>query len=153
MSPRPRKEKGPPPLEDLPSPLRMAIVKLMAKDNLDINEAYEKAANLIDINSPEFDKAVKKEGLRLYKQKFMREVNTARTTIKYNQDSKLAQERREGFDEGYAKGRDDHLVYYYCNVCRKRMDIYPNSAEHHKLVKYMYDHGWGHSSCHEKQKR
>jgi hypothetical protein len=37
----------------------MAVVRLMVKENLDVEEAYDKAANLIDINSREFTKAVK----------------------------------------------------------------------------------------------
>ena len=59
--PRKKSEKGPPPIEDLPESLRKALVRLMAKYNLDIAEAYEKLAAISDSNSRKFDEAVDKK--------------------------------------------------------------------------------------------
>jgi hypothetical protein len=64
--PRKKSEKGPPHIEDLPESLRKALVRLMAKYNLDIEEAYEKLAVLADINSREFDAAVDKKSNSFY---------------------------------------------------------------------------------------
>jgi hypothetical protein len=152
MTPRPRKEKGPLSLEALPSKPRMAIVKLMAKDNIDVEEAYEKAANLIDINSPQFTKEVEKEALRLHKSRFMKAVNAARVTMNVNQRQKLDKTYQEGHEAGYVQGRNDFQVYYYCDVCRKRIDIFPNSPSHQAVVDYMFEKKWGHNDCHNNKR-
>jgi len=153
MTPRPSKEPGPPPLESLPSRLRMAIVKLMAKDNLDVEEAYDKAANLIDSNGRLFEESVEKEAQRLYKSRLMREVNAARVTIQTKADDRVRGSYNEWYNDGYLKGKADHQIYYFCSICKKRMDIALGGDDHKALIQYMYDHGWGHNECHQKQRR
>jgi hypothetical protein len=51
--------------------------------------------------------------------------------------------------EGYNQAIEDYQIWYYCAVCRKRIDIDPNSDSHKAIIGYMKEHGWGHASCHE----
>ena len=50
--------------------------------------------------------------------------------------------------EGYNQAVEDYEIWYYCAVCRKRIDMSPNSASHKAMIGYMKEHGWGHASCH-----
>lgn len=50
---------------------------------------------------------------------------------------------------GYEQGRKDHQIWYYCDTCRQRMDVTPNSECHKAMIDYMKEHGWGHKSCHK----
>ena len=49
---------------------------------------------------------------------------------------------------GYEQARKDHQIWYYCDTCRQRMDVAPNSECHKAMIDYMKEHGWGHTSCH-----
>ena len=51
--------------------------------------------------------------------------------------------------EGYDLAMKDYQIWYYCAVCRKRIDIDPNDDSHKAMIGYMKEHGWGHASCHE----
>jgi hypothetical protein len=42
----------------------------------------------------------------------------------------------------------DNQIWYYCAVCRERIDMKPNSDSHKAMIGYMKEHGWAHSSCH-----
>ena len=150
--PRKKTEKGPPPLEELPETLRMATVRLMARYNLDIKEAYEKLAVLADINSREFDTAVAKKSERLFKSRLMTQMNAARVSINRTANARLDDKYFEGYDDGYTQSKNDHAIYYYCKVCQKPIYIVPNGEDHKAVVQYMHDHGWGHKSCHDKKK-
>ncbi len=150
---RPKAIKGPPPLEDLPEPLRRAIVRLMAKYNLDTVEAYGKLAVLADQNSREFDAAVKKKAERLYKSRLMTQMNSARVSINRTANARLDEKYREGVNDGYAQGKNEHAIYYCCKVCGKPVYLTPNSDAHQAVVDAMHKLGWGHKACHEKNKR
>ncbi len=150
--PRTKAKKGPPLLEDLPEPLRKALVRIMVKYNLDIEDAYDKLAVLADSNSPKFDAAVKKESNRLYKSRLMTQMNAARVSINRTANARLAGKYTEGYDDGYAQSKNDHAIYYYCAVCEKPLYITPNSESHQAVVTLMHKGGWGHQSCHEKRK-
>ena len=50
--------------------------------------------------------------------------------------------------EGYNQAAEDYEIWYYCAVCRKRIDISPNGNDHKAMIGFMKDHGWGHASCH-----
>lgn len=52
--------------------------------------------------------------------------------------------RRAGYDEG----KRDHQIWYYCAMCRQRIDVVPNSESHKAMIGYMREHGWGHRECH-----
>jgi hypothetical protein len=149
--PRTKKSKGPLPLEDLPGARRMALVRLMARYNIDLDEAYEKLAVLADQNSRIFDEAVKKRAESLYKSRAMTQMNAARVSINKKANAKLQSRYDEGYDDGYVKGRDEHAIYYYCNECQKPLYIQPNSEAHQAVVDAMYERGWGHADCHNKK--
>ncbi len=75
------------------------------------------------------------------------------TLIKENLDLQEDEHRKawsKGYGEGYDKGRREHRVWYFCAICRKRIDLIPNSSSHHAVVKYMEEHGWGHKECHDR---
>jgi len=50
--------------------------------------------------------------------------------------------------EGYEQAAKDYQIFYYCAVCRKRIDMSPNGNDHKAMIGYMKEHGWGHASCH-----
>jgi hypothetical protein len=124
----------------------------MAKYNIDIDEAYDKLAVLADQNSREFDTAVEKKAERLYKSRLMTQMNSARVSINRTANARLTDKYREGINDGYTQGKNEHAVYYCCKVCGKPMYITPNSKEHQAVVDAMYKLGWGHGTCHEKNK-
>ena len=129
----------------------MAVVRLMAKYGLDVEAAYEKLAILSDINSREFDEAVRKRSESLYKSRLMGQMNAARASINGSANAQLKANYDRGYGDGYAKGKEDHQIYYYCNVCEKPIYIAPNSQEHHVVVNIMYEKRWGHQACHGKE--
>jgi hypothetical protein len=49
---------------------------------------------------------------------------------------------------GYDQALKEYQIWYYCAVCRKRMDMEPDSDSHKAMIGYMREHGWGHTSCH-----
>ncbi len=53
-------------------------------------------------------------------------------------------------DQGYKQAVEDWQVWYYCAVCRQRIDMEPNSDSHKAMIGYMKEHRWGHASCHER---
>jgi len=52
------------------------------------------------------------------------------------------------WDEGCNQAIEDYQIWYYCAVCRERIDMEPNSDSHKAMIGYMKEHGWGHASCH-----
>ncbi|GAH00260.1 unnamed protein product [marine sediment metagenome] len=50
--------------------------------------------------------------------------------------------------EGYNQATEEYQIWYYCAVCRKRIDVEPNSDSHKAIIGYMKEHGWAHASCH-----
>ena len=57
--------------------------------------------------------------------------------------------KETAWSEGYDQAEKDCQIWYFCAVCRKRMDIDPNSNSHKAIIGYMKEHGWGHASCHK----
>ena len=57
--------------------------------------------------------------------------------------------KETAWGEGYDQAEKDHQIWYYCNVCGKRMEMSPNDDAHKAMIGYMEEHGWGHVSCHE----
>jgi len=56
--------------------------------------------------------------------------------------------KEKAYDEGYNQAVEDWQIWYYCAVCRKRIDMSPNDNDHKAMIGFMKDHGWGHASCH-----
>jgi len=54
----------------------------------------------------------------------------------------------KAWDEGHAQAMDEYQIWYYCSVCRGRIDVEPNSDSHKAMIGYMKEHGWAHASCH-----
>ena len=50
--------------------------------------------------------------------------------------------------EAYDQAKKNYQIWYYCAVCRKRIEMLPNSDSHKAIIGYMKEHGWAHSSCH-----
>jgi len=44
--------------------------------------------------------------------------------------------------EGYDRAKKDCQIWYYCAVCRERIDMEPNSDSHKAMIGYMEEHGW-----------
>ena len=61
--------------------------------------------------------------------------------------------RNEGLEQGYDEAMNDYQIWYYCDVCGERIDMFPNDEDHKAMIQYMREHGWGHTECHEKRKR
>jgi len=64
----------------IPMELYFTIIRLQGIEELDFFEACKRAAALIEGEGEKFHRRVKVEANRLYKSRFMRELNTARKT-------------------------------------------------------------------------
>ena len=49
---------------------------------------------------------------------------------------------------GYDQALKKHQIWYYCAVCRERINMEPNSDSHKAMIGYMSEHRWRHKSCH-----
>jgi len=58
----------------------------------------------------------------------------------------------KGFNDGYNKAALEWKVFYFCKVCGEMIYITPTSDSHEALVKYMDEHGWGHTKCHDNKR-
>ena len=67
--------------------------------------------------------------------------------------SKIKKARDEGHKQGYDQAKKEHQIWYHCDTCQERININPNSESHKAIIQYMKEHEWGHSNCHEKQKK
>lgn len=54
----------------------------------------------------------------------------------------------EVWGKGYDEGEKENQIWYYCAVCSERINVEPGSDSHKAVIKYMKEHGWGHSACH-----
>lgn len=129
---------------EIPRALYMAIVRLQAAENLDWKDACIRAAELIDVNSQEFKRRVELEAQRLYKQRFMTELNKARETI-----------RKKAWEEGaeWVRRNEDNFRIP-CSICGKPM--YFSSRDENwerkvKLILYQAFKNWRHTSCGKRQ--
>jgi len=129
----------------LPKAFYLAMIRIQAEKGLDWNEACIFAAELIDSSSARFKREVEKEARRLYNGELMRQMNTARETIKGNA-------YESGYSSGYEEGKNEGTAWYFCSVCGKRIDITPNGKAHASLIEYMRSAGWGHSNCLQKDR-
>ena len=56
--------------------------------------------------------------------------------------------KETAWNEGYDEAEKEYQIWYFCAVCRERIDMEPNSDSHKAMIGYMREHGWGHASCH-----
>jgi hypothetical protein len=147
----PKKKKSIPALEDFPKPLRMGIARVMAKVDLDYTEALDRAALLIDSNSRVFEKEVNREAERRYKNRFMTQMNKARSTIMQNVEDRVENSYWQGYKAGQKKVKKEYGIWFHCIVCNEPIYITPNAEPHRLLNEYLRSRKWGHKSCHEKR--
>lgn len=62
-------------------------------------------------------------------------------------------EYSNAYSLGYYEGTEDSEIWFYCNICGKKVLILPNSESHKAIIKYMKEHGWGHKTCHEESSK
>ena len=133
--------------------LQRAIIRLQAAEDLEWEEACVKAAELIDSNREKFKQAVNSAANRIYKSRFMTEINKAKDTWHtkgYNEGFNDGE--TVGRAEGLKEGKKEYQIWYYCNICSKRINVKPYSKSHLAIMKMMRQAGWGHAPCHAKAK-
>jgi hypothetical protein len=125
---------------EIPKELYMAIVKLQAAEELDWEGACMRGAKLIDANSAEFKRMIELEAQRLYKQRFMKELNKARETITNNAWKSGAQWVR--------RHQDNFRVP--CSICREPLYFSSSDSNWESEIKpTLYDafKNWYHVRC------
>ena len=55
----------------------------------------------------------------------------------------------KNYSDAYEKGKEQHRIWIFCNVCGKAIYILPNSNDHKAIIEYMKENRWGHPNCHE----
>lgn len=83
----------------IPWALHMAVVRLQGAEELDYDEAGIRAVTLIEEGSEKFRKAVRVEANRLYKRRFIGELNKARRSW-----------HQKGYIKGFADGKAANQV-------------------------------------------
>jgi len=128
----------------IPWSLHMAIVRLQGEEELDYREACARAAVLIEVNGSEFEVAVRVEANRLYKSRFLGEVNKAKNTWmrKGYDDGK-----RDGKAEGFLIASEDFLIRYPCSACGLDVILRPGNPDTEAAVEFLKSRGWGHPGC------
>ena len=125
---------------EIPKALYMAIVRLQAAESLDWEDACVRAAELIDANSKEFKRLVMLEAQRLYKRRFMKELNKAGETIRSNAWEAGA---------GWVRRNEDNFRVP-CSICGKPMYFSSNDSNWESKVKptlYQAFKNWCHTRC------
>ena len=56
----------------------------------------------------------------------------------------------ERYRKGYAEAERLYKVTYSCSVCGKTLTV-TSGDEKEAIKKYIPEHGWGHSTCHERK--
>jgi flagellar biosynthesis/type III secretory pathway protein FliH len=141
------KKRSIPPLEDLPKSFRMAVVRVMAKFNLDYVEAFERAAILVDVNSRAYEIEVVREAESRYNSRFMSQLNKGRATIERNLQERLDAAYNNGYNTGYNKAKSEFRIFFNCPACGQPADITPNSDAHLAINEFLRSRGWRHSAC------
>ena len=54
-----------------------------------------------------------------------------------------------GYTKGYAEAECLYKVTYPCSICNKMLTV-TGVDEKEAIKKYMQEHNWGHSACHER---
>lgn len=112
----------------IPEELEMAITRLRARENLSWQEACNRASMIL----ADFEQAVESGAQRIYKSRFMTEMNKARRSI---------------FNQGYMKGVEEYRVWFFCAKCGGEITLKPKSKAHYDVIKYLREKGWKHAQC------
>ena len=120
----------------VPWELYIAIVRLQAEEELDFKSACARAGSLLDEKGKKFVEEVQKEANRVYKRRFLGEMNKAKGSwIEYG--------RNEGFSEAESRFK----IECSCAICGKPMLLVPYSDMTKAAVKHLESTGWRHSNC------
>ena len=49
--------------------------------------------------------------------------------------------------EGYNQAIEEWQIWYYCNVCKKKAFVEPNSTDHKRIIGFAKQNYWAHESC------
>lgn len=130
--------------KSIPWALHMAIVKLQGAEELEYDEACVRAAALIEEGGEKYKEAVSSEANRLYKSRFMGELNKARNTL-------YQRGHTDGFREGKMEGIDEGIktyqIKYPCPRCDGDMILRPGNEDTSDAIEYLKSKGWRHSQC------
>ena len=55
--------------------------------------------------------------------------------------------REEATREGYSQAIREWQIWYYCNVCKKKVTVKPNSVDHKRIIGFAKQNYWAHESC------
>ena len=48
---------------------------------------------------------------------------------------------------GYDQGKREHQIWYFCDVCGKRINMSPGGNDHKAMIGFMKERGWQHDEC------
>jgi flagellar biosynthesis/type III secretory pathway protein FliH len=133
----------------IPWELHIALIKLQGRLESTYEEACNKASQLLDVNSIEFEKAVAAETRNIEKSQVMSKVNKSRKTWT---DKGYKKGYGEGHRQGHNKGVAEYKITYPCSVCGEKLVMIPDNKDHVAMKKMMINGGWAHSSCIEVKK-
>lgn len=129
---------------EIPWELHMAIIKLQASEELDYEQACQRASQLIDVNSEKYKRALELESNRLKKSQLMTEINKAKKSWRkkgYNSGYK------DGQKAGFKQGVQQYKVIYPCSVCGGELVMVSGAKDHEAMKGLMIKAGWAHTSC------
>jgi len=133
----------------IPWPLHMAVIRLQGAEELEYVEACVRAAVLIEEGGEKFKEAVNAEANRLYKSRFMVELNKAKNTWhQKGYDDGV----RDGKAAGYDIGSEANQIRYPCSVCGEDMILLPEGEDTKAAIEFLKSHGWRHGHCSETSK-
>ena len=128
----------------IPWSMHMAIVRLQGTEELEYEEACIRAAVLIEEGGEGFKVAVKAEANRLYKSRFMGELNKAKNTW-------IQKGFSGGYDAGVEEGgilaKDSFQISYPCAVCGRDIVLRPDGEATKSAVEHLKSEGWRHTDC------
>ena len=130
----------------IPWTLHMAIVRLQGAEELEYHEACIRAALLIEEGGKKYEEEVNAEANRLYKRRFMGELNKARNTW-----------HQKGYDKGFVDGkavghdigRETFQIRYPCSMCGGDLVLRPGGVDTKAAIEYLKAQEWRHSKCSE----
>jgi hypothetical protein len=132
----------------------MAVIHIQSAQDLDWNEACERLAELAESNGKKFKQAVSREANRRYKSRHMAELNKAKKTFEdkgYSEGEGIG--RKIGRALGYDQATKEWRISYPCSICGEPIYMKPEDKDTKAAAEHLTSQGWGHSSCHKKQKQ
>jgi hypothetical protein len=128
----------------IPWSLHMAIVRLQGTEELEYAEACVRAAVLIEEGGEGFKEAVKVEANRLYKSRFLGELNKAKNT--WIQKG-ISIGYKDGMNQGFNLASDRFQILYPCASCGCDIVLRPDGEATKSAVEHLKSAGWRHTDC------